>query len=880
MGVVYRAVDEKLERELAIKILAPGVLDDENARRRFRREAKILSRLNHPSIQTIHDFDSIEGHDLLVSELVPGVSLDKRLLAGPIPEKELVALGVQLAQGLAAAHAEGVLHRDLKPANLRVTPDGRLKILDFGLATISRDALLNLTTTMTLTGEAVGVAGTLPYMSPEQLTGEKVDERSDIYSAGVTLFELATGKLPFESEAMLKLVDHIIRESPPRPSALNPRISQEFERIILRCIEKDPDLRYQSAKDLAADLKRIEVVGMRPPSSQHFDLPHKRKWLPFGIGATLLAILLTGLTAYKFRTGSSSAGEKAPTLRWEQITNLTDSAQVPVLSPDGKMVAFIRGQNDFGLSLNTGQLWLKVLGGDNVVQLTNTPQRKHTPAFSLDGNRLYFTQGDNRFTWNTYEVSVLHGDRPRLFLPNATGLSWIAPDRLLYSTVKSGVHMALVTSNPSRSDERDIYVPADHTYGMVHRSALSPDRKWILAVEMDGIGWLPCRVLPADGSNPGRSVGPSGACTWAQWSVDGKWMFFSVDAGGKGFHIWRQKFPGGKPEQLTPTSASEEEGLAMMPDGKSLITSVGTQQSVIWIHDAQGDRALTNEGYAYFPALSPDGKTIYYLQKGGSSRSFISGELWKVDVATGKQEAVFPGLTLAHFALSPDGQKVAFAVAAQDKSAGIWIAYLDRTQPPRQLTSGGEFRVFFGPHEDILYQSTTKPPHLMRMSPDGSNDRRVSEEATLHLMNVSPDRKWIVAGIGAEGGHGDRNTVLKAYPVDGGQPVVLCDSCLLGFGPSSRSYSPPVSWSPDGKWIYYALRYFFPGSTKTLALPITPGSAPPALLRGVASEADALKIRGVRVINEDNVIPGANPSEYVFTRKTVTTNLFRLYFEP
>lgn len=875
MGVVYRAVDVKLERELAIKILAPGVLEDENARRRLRNEAKILSRLNHPSIQIIHDFDTIEGLDLLVSELVSGVSLDKRLEQGLIPEKELIGLSVQLAHGLAAAHGEGILHRDLKPANLRVTSDGRLKILDFGLATIQRESLLSLNTTATLT--EVAVTGTIPYMSPEQLVGETVDERSDIYSAGITLFELATGCLPFRSDATLKLVDNILREVPPQPSALNPKISADFERIILRCIEKSPDLRYQSAKDLASDLRRLEVAGMRPPSSQRIILNRKRERWPFAVAAVAVAVLLLAALLYKSRLSLSN--QQPASLRWEQITNVTDSAQVPAVSPDGKMVAFIRGQNDLGLSLNTGQLWLKVLGEDKIVQLTKTAQRKQTPAFSLDSNRIYFTQGDNRFTWNTYEVSVFHNDAPKLFLPNATGLNWTTPDRLLYSTIKSGVHMALVTSNLARSDERDIYLPPDYNYGMVHRSAISPDKNWILAVEMDGVGWLPCRVLPFDGSNAGHTVGPPGRCTWAQWSIDGKWMYFTADSGGQGFHIWRQKFPDGEPEQLTPAGASEEEGLALMPDGKSLITSIGTQQSVIWIHDGRGDRPLTNEGYAYSPALSADGKTIYYLQKSGKTRSFTSGELWKADVVTGRQEVVLPGLTLAHFSLSPDGQKVAFAVASEDTNAGIWIAYLDRTQPPRQLTSRGEFRVFFGPEGDLIYQSTDNPPRLMRMKQDGTNVHRVSDEGTLHLMTVSPDGKWVVAGIGADG-HGDRNTFLKAYPVDGGEPVVLCDTCIVGFGPSSRSFAAPVAWSPDGKWIYYSLRHFFQGSVITLAVPVTQGTSPPSLLRGMETEAEALRLRGVRVLKEESVTPSNSVNEYVFVRKTVTTNLYRLYFEP
>jgi len=192
MGVVYRAYDEKLQRELAIKVLIPGALTDEEARKRFRNEARILSRLNHPSIQTIHDFETFDGHDFLISELVSGVSLDARLRSGVLRESEIIGLGYQLAQGLAAAHAAGVLHRDLKPANLRVTSDGRLKILDFGLATLSHETMLTLSTTLTIADAPTGVAGTLPYMSPEQLMGEEVDQRSDIYSTGVTLFQLAT----------------------------------------------------------------------------------------------------------------------------------------------------------------------------------------------------------------------------------------------------------------------------------------------------------------------------------------------------------------------------------------------------------------------------------------------------------------------------------------------------------------------------------------------------------------------------------------------------------------------------------------------------------------------------------------------------------------
>ena len=221
MGVVYRAYDEKLERDLAIKVLAPGTLLDTAARKRFRNEGRVLSRLNHPAIQTIHDFDTIDGDDLLISELVPGVSLDTRLRSGPLPEMEVIQIGEQLSQGLAAAHAEGVLHRDLKPANLKLTPDGRLKILDFGLATLSADPAISISkTTESIADLPSSVAGTLPYMSPEQLLGEDIDARSDLYSAGVVLYELLTAQLPFKAALVAKLTNDILNTPPPPPAAL------------------------------------------------------------------------------------------------------------------------------------------------------------------------------------------------------------------------------------------------------------------------------------------------------------------------------------------------------------------------------------------------------------------------------------------------------------------------------------------------------------------------------------------------------------------------------------------------------------------------------------------------------------------------------------
>ena len=255
MGEVYRAHDEHLNREVAIKVLPSGTLSDESSRKRFRNEALTLSRLNHPNIATVHDFDTQAGVDFLVMEYVPGTTLSEKLAAGPLPEKEAARLCVQLAEGLTAAHERAVIHRDLKPGNLRLTADGRLKILDFGLARlvqpVSGDA-----ETETLT-QTRAIAGTLPYMAPEQLRGERVDARSDVWAAGVVLYEMATARLPFEGKTSAVLTDQILHGHATSPQRLQSRLSARLADIILKCLEKDAENRYQSAKELQVDLRRL-----------------------------------------------------------------------------------------------------------------------------------------------------------------------------------------------------------------------------------------------------------------------------------------------------------------------------------------------------------------------------------------------------------------------------------------------------------------------------------------------------------------------------------------------------------------------------------------------------------------------------------------------
>ena len=283
MGVVYRAHDEPLDRDVAVKVLPKGTLADETARKRFRKEALALSKLSHPHVATIFDFDSQDGVDFLAMEYLPGETLSERIGSGPIPEKEIARLGRQLVDGLAAAHTQGLVHRDLKPGNVRITPDGLLKILDFGLATTT-GPVGGEEATRTAT-EVHGVTGTLPYMAPEQLRGEPLDARTDIYAAGVVLYEMATGQRPFESKLPSALIGDIQVKAPTPPSELSSVLSSRLEEIILKCLEKDPENRYPSAKQLLVDLRRLGTSTVHP-------VPRRRRQLRLAIPLVALAVVV------------------------------------------------------------------------------------------------------------------------------------------------------------------------------------------------------------------------------------------------------------------------------------------------------------------------------------------------------------------------------------------------------------------------------------------------------------------------------------------------------------------------------------------------------------------------------------------------------------
>ena len=865
MGIVYEAEDTRLGRRVAVKLVPDRLRDDVVALERLQREAKAASALNHPNICTVYDVGEDQAHYYIVMERLHGAPLAERVAAAQVTVEQAIDLAVEVADALDTAHAHNIIHRDIKPANLYVTDRGRIKILDFGLAkvTTARHATVSDAATIeeliTSPGSAIG---TVAYMSPEQARGESIDVRTDLFSLGVVLYEMVTGRLPFEGQTSAVMFEALLNRQPVPPSRLNPRVSPELEYVILKLLEKDRDLRYRSATDVAADLRRLRrdshaAAGLLPSA----DLPRnwsKRQWI---IISSLAIAAVTALLSWPFYRHAAQVNPN----QYQQLTNFADSAVEASLSPDGKMLAFIRAEEPF---FGRGQVYVKLLPDGDAVRLTNDNFQKMTTEFTPDGTRISYSTGgtDTEFSMDTWTVPVLGGQPQRMFT-NAEGLTWLAGagghPRVLFSklTGRAG-QMSVVSATESRAEERDVYLPND-IFGMAHRSHASPDGKWVIAVEMDASAWLPCRLVPSDGSSSGKRVGPPLACLDAAWTPDGRWMYFTVESAG-GTHIWRQQFPDGTPEQVT-FGVAEEHGVHFFPDGRSFVTSIGTTQSTVWVHDSHGERQITSEGYAYAPTISPDATKLYYLVRAPGVHSFIAGDLWVADLLSGQRQRLLPDFKLQNFNISVDGQRVVFARVDDNGPTSIWIASLNARTAPRQLvTMKDVFAPMFAGAGTVIFQGKENGTYLSySMKDDGTEVHKIADPNLL-LLSISPDGHWFSAQDSGAWGS------LKSYPTGAGSAVVVCASCSAPVG--TDPIPADMSWSPDGKFAYLK----FNGST--YAVPLAPGqSLPPIPTGGFDAAHPVARVRGARLVSQQpKVYPGPNPSVYAFTKTATQRNIYRV----
>jgi Tol biopolymer transport system component/predicted Ser/Thr protein kinase len=718
MGQVYLAHDGRLQRDVALKVLPAGALADETARKRFRKEALALSKLNHPNIDILYDFDTQEGIDFLVMEYVDGKTLKQMISGGALSEKEITRLAIQIAEGCVAAHAAGIVHCDLKPANVMVTSSGQLKILDFGLAMLPQTAHHADSTGSSSASQTGG--GTLPYMAPEQLTGGRVDSRTDIYGLGNMLYEMATGRLPFQESVSAALVTDILTRMPPSPARLRPEISSRLEDIILKCLEKDPDNRYQSAKELQVDLRRS---SSGPPHT--LLLPDRAPDRSHKLRSTVAIAAVCALVIIIAFLWHRSAGQAPlPEYGLLQVTRTAAVEKQPAVSPDGRQIAYTSDAS------GNPDIYLVDTRGGNPIQLTNDPAADSDPAWFPDGSAIAFTSAreDGNAIWKLDP----HSRGVTLLVPNAEQPA-ISPDGKVIAFCRaspSGYLRIWVTALNAPSSAKILTGDAD---GMRDHfdPAWSPDGTRICYASIEGL-W----IVPVSEGRPSILIN-DGLAAEPRWSSNGRFIYYSsYRGGGVARAVWRISAKGGIPERVTTGTGQEnhpditrdgrllcyasaqmsfETSLLDRAKGKTTVLSAlesdcmasvapdnsrivfpsnrGGPSTTLWIMALDRKMLpsvpyeLTGQpGVASHPVFSPDGRWIAYYQIMGGIRKLMT-----VAAHGGQPNQITHGLSQdTDPAWSPDGSLIAF-VSEDRGNAQLAVAQVkdgNMVGSPRWMTTG------------------------------------------------------------------------------------------------------------------------------------------------------------------------------------------------
>ena len=602
MGVVYLARDTKLDRTVALKILPDFIAANQDGLKRFIREAKTASAVNHPNVAHIYEIGQQDSIHFIAMEYVEGQTLSEKIAGQPLENAEIVRIAIQIADALDSAHSRGIIHRDIKPKNIMITPKGQIKVLDFGLAKISIPEDRNLESHLnTIPATMPGIVlGTTPYMSPEQTKGEFADQRSDLFSLGIVLYEMATGYLPFIGTRISEIMEQIIQKTPVPISQHNKNLPTELERIIFKCLEKEPGNRYQTTNDLLVDLRNLQryLDSGAPVSTAKLSARASR--VPF----TLLLIVLIALVAFVLWRFFKPAEIEQTKLH--TISTFPGSHGAASFSPDGSMIAFV---NNAG---GVPRIWIKNLNTGDPVPITPAEIPGSGPRWSPLNDQIVFSSGAfelSRMSENIWTVPPL-GGAPRKLIEHARNPNWSFDGKMLVFERNNEIWVAKADGTDQRKVEGVPKVPvlvADRF------PAFSPDSSQIIFFQITygviGDYW----IIPSHGGQPRQITFDHAAGERACWTPDGKNIVFPSMRKGS-FTLWKIPASGGDPVAIT-TGAGPDADPDISKDGKKLIFTNNKYSCTLNLYDTKTgiNHDLVTMKDIVAPVFSNDGNKIAFF---------------------------------------------------------------------------------------------------------------------------------------------------------------------------------------------------------------------------------------------------------------------------